>query len=70
MAELFQTTVPNVSMHIRNIFTEKELAQVATVKDFLIVQIEGDRKVQRRITYCNLDVIIALGYRIKSHRGT
>jgi hypothetical protein len=70
MAELFQTTVPNVSMHIRNVFTEKELDPEATVKDFLIVQTEGTRKVQRQIAYCNLDVIIALGYRIKSHRGT
>lgn len=70
MAELFQTTVPNISMHIRNVFAEKELDSGATVKDFLIVQTEGGRKVQRRVTSFNLDVVIALGYRVKSHRGT
>jgi len=70
MAELFQTSVPNVSMHIRNIFGEAELQRAATVKDFLTVQREGEREVSRSLEYYNLDVIISVGYRVKSHRGT
>jgi hypothetical protein len=70
MAELFQTTVPNVSMHIRNVFAEGELQPAATVKESLIVRPEGGRSVQRRVEFYNLDVIISVGYRVKSHRGT
>ena len=70
MAELFQTSVPNVSMHIRNIFEEKELQTEGTVKDFLIVQTEGNRQVNRSLDHYNLDVIISVGYRVKSYRGT
>ena len=70
MAELFQTSVPNVSMHIRNIFAEGELQPVATVKEFLIVRQEGTRQVSRSVDHYNLDVIISVGYRVKSHRGT
>jgi hypothetical protein len=70
MAELFQTTVPNVSMHIRNIFAEGELQPAATVKESLIVRQEGIRTVQRQVEFYNLDVIISVGYRVKSHRGT
>ena len=70
MAELFQTSVPNINMHLRNIFSEGELLPEATIKDFLIVQQEGSRKVSRAVSYYNLDVIISLGYRIKSRRGT
>jgi len=47
MAELFQTTVPNINLHIKNIFEEEELEELRTIKDFLIVQIEGKRQVQR-----------------------
>jgi hypothetical protein len=70
MAELFQTSIPNVSMHIRNVFAEGELQEAATVKDFLTVRQEGSRQVSRSVDYYNLDVIISVGYRVKSHRGT
>ena len=70
MAELFQTTKQNVSLHIQNIFREGELVPAATVKESLTAQIEGGRQVQRRIEFYNLDVIISVGYRVKSHRGT
>ena len=66
MAELFQTTVPNISMHLRNIFEEGELQQEATVKNFLTVRQEGTRQVNRTIDFYNLDAIISVGYRIKS----
>ena len=62
MAELFNSTIPNISIHIRNIFKEGELDKGATVKDFLIVQNEGGRRVTRHVAYCNLDVIISVGY--------
>ncbi len=70
MASLFNSTIPNVSMHIRNIYKEGELDKEATVKDFLIVQNEGGRQVTRRVSYYNLDVIISVGYRVKSQAGT
>lgn len=70
MTELFQTTKQNVSLHIANIFDEGELARGATVKESLTVQKEGSRSVQRAIEMYNLDVIISVGYRVKSHRGT
>lgn len=70
MAELFQTTKQNISLHIKNIFEEQELEENATVKDYLTVQNEGARTVSRNITHYNLDVIISVGYRVKSLRGT
>jgi hypothetical protein len=70
MADLFQTSVPNVNMHIRNLFTEQELEPEATIKEFLIVRPEGTRSVSRTIEHYNLDVIISVGYRVKSQRGT
>ncbi len=70
MAELFQTSIPNVSMHIRNVFAEGELQEAATVKNFLTVRQEGSRQVSRSVEHYNLDVIISVGYRVKSHRGT
>lgn len=70
MAELFQTTKQNVSLHIQNVFEEGELAPSATVKQFLTVQTEGSRQVQRTVEHYNLDVIISVGYRVKSQRGT
>ena len=70
LAELFQTTKQNISLHLKNIFKEGELAEPATVKEFLTVQAEGQRKVQRNIAYYNLDAIISVGYRIKSHIAT
>ncbi len=70
MAELFQTTPQNITQHIAAIFEEGELAELATCKDYLQVQIEGNREVQRTRKYYNLDVIISVGYRVRSHRGT
>lgn len=70
MAELFQTTVPNINMHLKNIFDEGELFPEATIKDFLIVRLEGSREVSRKIDFYNLDAIISVGYRIKSHVAT
>jgi hypothetical protein len=70
MAELFQSSKQNISLHIQNIFAERELKQEATVKEYLTVQTEGSRSVRREIEYYNLDVIISVGYRVKSLRGT
>jgi hypothetical protein len=70
MADLFQTTKQNVSLHINNIYKECELQESATVKDFLTVQHEGKRKVKRALQYYNLDMIISVGYRIKSTIAT
>ncbi len=70
IAELFQTTKHNISIHTKNIFKEEELAPEATVKESLTVQSEGGRQVQRTITYFNLDLILAIGYRVRSPRGT
>ena len=70
MAELFQTTVPNVNIHLKNVYDEEELAEGPTIKDYLIVRREGSRNVQRTVRHYNLDVIIAVGYRVKSNRGT
>ena len=66
IAELFQTTVPNISMHIRNIYAEGELTPEATIKKFLTVRQEGNRDVRRELDYYNLDMIISVGYRVKS----
>lgn len=70
LAELFQTTKQNVSLHIKNIYEEGELAREATVKDFLTVQNEGGREVSRTVEHYNLDMIISLGYRVKSSVAT
>jgi hypothetical protein len=66
MAELFQTTVANINIHIKNIFDEGELRTEATIKDFLIVRQEGGRQVQRNLTHYNLDMVVSVGYRVKS----
>lgn len=66
MAELFQTSKQNISHHARNIYAEGELAAEATVKNYLTVQREGKREVQRQIEYYNLDMVISVGYRVKS----
>ena len=70
MAELFQTTTPNINLHLKNIFAEGELEEFATIKDFLIVRQEGKRQVKRKITFYNLDAIISVGYRITSRAAT
>ena len=70
MAELFQTSKQNISYHIKRIYEENELAPEATVKEFLTVQKEGEREVKRKLEYYNLDMIISVGYRVKSHVAT
>jgi len=70
MAELFQTTPQNITLHLKNIFEEGELQEDATCKDFLQVQTEGSRKVGRKQKFYNLDVVISVGYRIKSRIAT
>jgi len=62
VAELFQTTK-------NNIFADEELAREATVKESLTVQVEGEREVKRKLAYYNLDLILAIGYRVRSPRG-
>jgi hypothetical protein len=70
MAQLFDTSLPNINMHIKNIYEENELPEEATIKDYLIVRKEGNREVSRKIAHYNLKMIIAVGYRVKSLRGT
>ena len=70
MAELFQRDKSTISRHIKNVYTEGELVPDATVAKFATVQTEGTREVERQIEYYNLDVIISVGYRVKSLRGT
>lgn len=70
MVDLFQTTKQNISLHIKNIYDEGELIEKETVKEYLTVQKEGGRSVKRSLQCYNLDVIISVGYRIKSHIGT
>ncbi len=70
MAELYGTTKQNISLHIKNIFDENELSENSTVKEFLTVQKEGNRDVERNVKFYNLDMIISLGYRIKSKIAT
>ena len=70
LAELYGTTKQNISLHILNIYEEEELSRESTVKEFLTVRNEGNRKVNRRLEYYNLDIIIAVGYRVNSKRAT
>ena len=67
MAELYQTSTPNINIHIQNIYAEGELVPEATIKESLIVQKEGARTVKRPQNFYNLDMILSVGYRIKSH---
>lgn len=69
MGELFTTTPENDLMHLKNIFSDKELDETATIKDFLAVQTEGNRQVKRTLKHYNLDGIIPFGYRVNSKRG-
>jgi prophage maintenance system killer protein len=70
MAELFQKNIPTINEHIKNVYKEAELTQNSTVRKFRIVQKEGGRQVERDVNYYNLDVIISVGYRVKSKHGT
>ena len=66
MAQLFQCSTDNISLHLKNIYDEGELQQSATTEDFSVVRQEGNRQVQRKLTFYNLDAIISVGYRVKS----
>jgi hypothetical protein len=70
IAELFEIRVPTANHHIREIYESGELTPEATIRDYLIVQEEGGRQVARQVTHYNLDVILAVGYRVRSMRGT
>lgn len=70
IADLFQKSVNTINEHIKNIYDDEELDPQATIRKFRIVQIEGDRRVERLVDFYNLDVIIAIGYRVRSSRGT
>ena len=70
MADLFQKDVRTISEHIRNVYEEGELAPESTLRNFRMVQSEGKRQVDRDVAHYNLDIIISVGYRVKSHRGT
>ena len=70
MAELFQKGVPTINEHIKNIYDEGELEKEPTIRKFRIVRQEGNRQVTRQLEHYSLDVIISVGYRVKSHRGT
>jgi hypothetical protein len=70
MAKLFETTRENITLHINNIYSERELDQKATSKDFLLVQKEGIRDIKRNIIHYNLDVIVSVGYRVNSSKAT
>lgn len=70
MAELFSTTPENILMHLKNIYRDGELIEMATTKDFLVVRQEGQRQVKRTLKHYNLDAIISVGYRVQSHTAT
>jgi len=70
MAELFQVTVPTVNEHLKGINEESELLAEATIRNFRIVRIEGKREVARQIEHYSLHAILAVGFRVRSHRGT
>lgn len=70
IAELFETTPQNVTLHLKSIFAEGELAEAATCKDYLQVRLEGGREVSRKLRHYRLEAILAVGFRVRSHRGT
>ena len=70
LADLFQTTVPNVNIHLKAIYAEEELAEAATIKSHLIVRMEGSREVSRPVLHYSLQAILAVGFRVRSPRGT
>ncbi len=70
MAELFQTTPQNITIHIKSIYADGEQVEVATCKEYLQVRTEGGRQVKRALKHYNLDMILTVGYRVRSHRGT
>ena len=69
LAELYQVAVPTINIHISTIFSDHELVPEATIRKYLIVQTEGSRQIERQVDFYNLDMILAIGYRVRSHRG-
>ncbi len=70
MAELFDTSTDNISLHLKNVYTDNELHESATTEDFSVVRQEGTRQVKRQLKHYNLDAIISVGYRVSSARAT
>lgn len=70
MAELFDCSPDNISLHLKNIYSEHELSELATAEDFSVVQNEGVRQVKRSLRFYNLDAIISVGYRVNSRKAT
>ncbi|MDO8552760.1 MAG: virulence RhuM family protein [bacterium] len=70
MAELFNCSTDNISLHLKNIYQENEVDQKSTTEEFSVVQKEGERKIARKVTFYSLEAIIAVGYRVSSERGT
>ena len=70
MSELFETSTDNISLHLKNIYKEKELDENSTTEDFSVVRQEGGRSVKRNIKHYNLDAIISVGYRVSSLKAT
>ena len=69
IAELFEVSITTVNEHLTNIFEEQELEEVSTIRNFRIVQKEGNREIERASKHYNLDAILAVGYRVRSNRG-
>ena len=70
MAELFEKNTDTIGLHIKNIFSTEELDNKSTTEEYSVVQMEGGREVKRKIKFYNLDLIISVGYRVNSKRGT
>ena len=70
MAELFQTSPQNITLHLKALYAEGEITSEATCKSYLQVRSEGERQVRRTVKFYNLDAILAVGYRVRSSRGT
>lgn len=70
LSELFQTSVPNINLHLKSIYAEGELDEAATIKSYLMVRSEGSRRVSREVLHYSLPAILAVGYRVRSPRGT
>lgn len=70
MAELVDCSTDNISLHLKNIYLEKEIDQKSTNEGFSVVQKEGDREVSQKITFYSLEAIVAISYRVNSERGT
>lgn len=70
ISELFATSADNVSLHLKNIYAEQELNEIATTEDFSVVRSEGSRRVKRKLRHYNLDAVISVGYRVNSSRAT